>query len=763
MEKKRLWDRINKYNLRIILFPVVSMVLVVGILIHNLFVLQIVDPEGYKTRAATQQMSITPIYAKRGNIYDTNGNKMAESAEAWIAILNPQNIKEEQRNLVVTNLAEILEMDPVEVMNKVYQTDSTYVRLKKQITAQQKQEIEEFTRAKTIAEDGILQSYIPGISFESDFKRYYMYGHTASTVLGFTGDGQTGRYGLELQYDDVLSGINGREVSNKNQQGDKMPFEYTTGTYAAQDGYSLNLTIDLTVQQTVDRLLEQAVIDNQVKNRGVCIVMDVNTGAIVALSVKPDFDPNEPSVVVDETTLNTIKQLPDSEQDEAYTEALYTQWQNKAVTDTYEPGSVFKIITASAALESGAFDLESQFYCDANGVEVVKDEDPVRCWKYKQGGHGWQDFTHALMHSCNPAFVKMALGMGSETFFDFFKAYGFTEKTGVDLPGEAVGLYYTDTEMGPMELATGSFGQTFTVTPMQMITAVSAAVNGGNLMLPYVVDSITDSDGNIIEKTEPTVRRQVISEEVSDEVCTMLEQVVSGDGGSGKNAYVEGYRIGGKTGTTQKTETRDELGETSFTISSFLGIAPADDPKYAVLLLLDEPYDANVFASTLAAPVVGEIFKDILPDLNVQPVYTDEELAKQQVATPTLIGKTVEAAEEEAEALGLDVDIQGEDGLVVRQTPSQGTMLSKGSVIVGYTETGPEEDLLAVVPDVYKMSPTAAESALIAAGLNPILAGGAADESAAIVTNQSYLAGEKIPMGTVVTVTCVLNEDLSVQ
>lgn len=757
---KNFWQKIDKFNLRIVLFPAVSIVLVVGILIHNLFMLQVVDPDGYKNRAATQQMNIAPIYAKRGNIYDSKGNKLAESADAWIVILNPSIIADQQKNLIVQNLAQILEMDPVEIMNKVYDSEKTYIRLKRQITAQQKQQIEEFTRRKTKEEDGYSQDSISGITFEADFKRYYMYGSTASLVLGFTGSDQIGSYGLELQYNDVLSGINGREVSNTNQRGDKMPFEYSTASYPAQDGYSLNLTIDLAVQQAVDKELEEAVIKNQVKNRGVCIVMDVNTGAVIAISVKPDFDPNEPYTVTDTAVLNEIKKLPEAEQNEAYKEAQYKQWQNKAVTDTYEPGSVFKIITTSIALESGSYTLDSQFYCDANGIEVVKDEPPTRCWRYKQGGHGWQDMTHALMHSCNPAFVTMALGMGSETFYKFFKAYGLTERTGIDLPGESEGLYYTDTEMGRMELATGSFGQTFTVTPIQMITAVAAAVNGGNLMQPYVVDSITDTDGNIIQKTEPTVRRQVISTEVSDQICAMMEQVVSGDGGSGKNAYVEGYRIGGKTGTTQKTETRDENGETEFTISSFLGIAPADDPQYAVLLLLDEPYDADVFASTLAAPIVGNIFKAILPDLNVQPIYTEEELARQQVATPSLVGKTIEAAEAEAEVLGLDVDIQGKDGLVTRQTPSQGTMVSRDATIVAYTEDGPEEDLLAVVPDVYKMSPQGAEKAMLAAGLNPVLVGGASDESSAIVTSQSYLAGEKVPIGTVVMVTCVLNEEI---
>ena len=710
-----------------------------GIVLLNLFRLQVIDGDKWQSYALSQQLRSSKISANRGTIYDANGKILAKSASVWSVIVAPAEVKTQtQENAIADGLSKILEIDGAKILKKLQNKESYHEIIKTKIEQPVADEIYAF----------IAENDVPGIHLVEDTKRYYPYGNFAANVLGFTDYDNKGAYGLESYYEKVLGGVPGRVVSLKNAAGTTMPLQYEQ-TYDAQDGNSIVLTIDETVQHFLEKNLETAVVEHKVKNRAVGIVMDPNTGAILAMATKPDFDPNNPREILDPQTKEELEKLNTAENKEAYADALqqaqYESWKNKAISDPYEPGSVFKIVTASAGLESGVVTAETPFYCPGY-IEVAGNV--IDCWNRNKGGHGQINFEQGVMGSCNPTFITVGQWLGVDLFSDYFENFGLTKATGVDLPGEVGSIYHQRKDMGISELSSSAFGQTFKVTPLQMITAASAAVNGGKLMQPYVVKQILDPNGNVVSTTEPVVKRQVISEEISKEVSLMLEKVVSE--GSGKNAYIPGYRVGGKTGTSEKLDQKQN-GEVRSRISSFLGFAPADNPQVVVLVVLDEPDLANAYGSVVAAPVVGSILNDVLPYLGIEPQYTAEELEKIDMSTPYVIDYLIHDAEASIRIAGLKSRVIGNGTTVIRQTPGAGEPTPRDGTVILYTEEETQQDLI-VVPDVIGMAGQEANRTIVNAGLNISISGTGIEGSGNVAVNQTPAAGTQVELGTVVTV-----------
>ena len=713
-----------------------------AVLIVRLFYLQVVQADMWKEKASSQQMYSTSITATRGNIYDRNMKTLARSVTVWTVFISPAEMKEEQRELVASGLSEILDVDYDMVYEKSLKTWRYNETIKRRVDNDTADEVTAF----------IQENDIRGIYLTEESMRYYPYGNLASTVLGFTGSDGSGAYGLEAYYNKALSGTDGVIASVRNAKGTAMPFSEQQ-IYDAEDGQSLVLTIDETVQHYLEKHLENAVQEHEVQNRAVGIVMDVKTGEILAMSTKPDFDPNEPSAIYDTATAEALaEQLEEAGGDEekldAYYEALgeaqLAQWRNKAISDPYEPGSVFKLITASAALETGTVTGSTPFYCPGY-IEVAGNR--IACWK--AGGHGNIDFVGAIKGSCNPAFIMTGQALGAELFMEYLDKFGLYDVTGVDLPGEATSIMHSRETMlneNMASLSSASFGQTFKVTALELMTAVNATVNGGYLMQPYVVSQVLDSDGNVISSTEPVVVRQVISEETSALVASYAEQVVSGEGGSGARAAVPGYRIGGKTGTSQKL---DQEGDE--TILSFYGFAPADDPEIAVLVMLDEPQKNNQYGSVIAAPVVGNILADILPYLGFEPSYTEEELSSADMATPYLINYGLQEAQSTLVQAGLEYRVVGSGTTVVGQTPGAAMPIPGGGTVVLYTEEG--EKTTASVPYVIGKTGNEANRLILNAGFNIKIEGESLEHEGCVAVAQSIEAGENAEIGTVITVT----------
>ncbi|MEG2192852.1 MAG: penicillin-binding transpeptidase domain-containing protein, partial [Oscillospiraceae bacterium] len=539
----------NQIRVRAIIVAAVFVVLGFGTIAVNMFNIQILQYEKYKVEASNIQLRDTEISAKRGTIYDSKMKVLAQSATVWTVFVSPAESVESQHQLIADSLGGILEVDPEKILTKLKKTNSYYEVIKYKIDKPVADQVRTFCDDNGIA----------GVNLVEDFKRYYPYGNFAATVLGFCGTDNQGLAGLESYYNEELTGTKGRVISAENGWGFDMGTEYEV-INQAQDGYGLVTTIDETIQHYLEKRLALAAQEHNVEERAVGIVMDVKTGAVLGMAVKPDFDPNDPYTLTDTELAATIAAITDDAQrSKELSSARQAQWRNKAVNDLYEPGSVFKIVTASSALDSGACTLNSTFNCRGS---VQVENRVMKC--ANSGGHGHETFSQALINSCNPAFIAIGAAMGKDVFYDYFYSYGLSEKTGIDLPGEQNSIHYTDKTFDNVSLASCSFGQSNKITPIQMITAVAAAVNGGQLVSPHVVSQLLGPDGTA-KDIAPPIRRQVISQEVSNTICKILqENVVNGNGGS---AYVAGYRVGAKSGTSQKLDTERE----DDYIASFVG------------------------------------------------------------------------------------------------------------------------------------------------------------------------------------------------
>ena len=731
---KTMWKR---------MFCLMLAVVILGFGTASVRLVELMMVEGgeLSKKAAAQQLSNTTLAAKRGTIYDRNKNILATSATVWTVYLTPKDIEtDEEARLIANGLAEILELD-AEAVYKQTQKNTAYEKVKQRVEEPVAEKVRAFIKENSLGSI---------VGLDEANKRYYPNNNLASTVLGFVGDDNQGLNGVEYQYDKVLEGTPGKVVASKNARGSAMPYSYETMVEAKQ-GNSLVLTIDEYIQHYAEKYLEEAVAANNCTNRGCCVVINVNTGEILAMTTKPDFDPNAPFTLYDKTAQQRVDSLEGDEKKAALAEERQLQWRNKAVADTYEPGSVFKIVTGSAALEENKVNPNSSFYCP--GYIVVAGT-RYKCARHE--GHGSQKLINIFENSCNPGFIEIGQRLGANLFFKYFKAYGFTELTGIDLPGESMGIYYNEDKLGPVELASESFGQTFRITPIQLITAMCTAVNGGYYVKPHVVKQILDEDGNIVENIEPVRKRQVISKATSDLMREMLQSVVSN--GGGKNAYVAGYRVGGKTGTSQKIDQKDENGNVKNVIGSFCGFAPADDPEIACIVILDEPHVPVTFGGTIAAPVAGDIMAEALPYLGIEPQYTEAELAKLSIKTPNLIGKSQSEAQTALQAEQLKCRVVGSGEAVVRQVPAAGQAIPSGGTVVVYLSEDTSQKMV-TVPNLTGMTLAQVNAAAASSGINVSLSGILRDSSGAVSYRQSIAEGQKVESGTIVTVDFRYNDN----
>ncbi len=726
-----------------------------GFVIVSLFRWQIVKGEEMSTKAIDQSLQSTTVSAMRGTIYDATGTKvLAQSASVWTVVLEPNYLNgvevggEELRRTVASGLAKILDMDEETIYEKTGE-HSYFSYLKRRVESDVRDEINAFLKEKGIES---------GVRLIPDYKRYYPYGTVASNVLGFTGSDSQGLNGLEIYYDAELRGTAGRLVAAKNARGTDMPFEYEQYN-GAQDGNNLVLTIDETVQSILEKYLAEGIDKYKVKNGAVAIMMNVNTGAIVGLAVNPNYDPNDPFTIYDESVLAEIETLPEEEREEAETNAMYNQWRNKAVSDTYYPGSVFKMCTGAMGLEEGVITEESTYVCTGKkDVEGVSDG--ISCWK--EQGHGAETFREGLYNSCNPWFIHLGELLGPETFCKYREAFGFTVATEIDLPGEAVNIYHDLEDMGPAELATEAFGQNFNVTPVQMITACSAIANGGYLVKPHVVERIVDNEGNIVKTADTGYRRQVVSEKTSEIITSILQYNASS--GTATGGGVTGYRICGKTGTSEKIAKHNEdRSKPMEYIASYCGYAPAEDPQYALLVYFDEPdSEANGIGNggnAVAGPIFAKIMSEVLPYLGVSAKYTDEEYANLDLVSPSVVGMTLNEAYSQLEDMGLSYSVIGTEdegeAIVTEQIPASGSPVPRGGKVVLYTEGYSEEETLVEVPDFLRMDLANASYVAGVSQLQISVTGAGSDT--ATVTMQDIAPGEMVKQGTVITLSFVDN------
>lgn len=706
--------------------------------IGKLAVLQIAQTDYWQKQAVSQQLSDSIISPKRGSIYDTNKKVLVQSTDVWTVIMSPKDIADDdKRKLIADELSQLLEVDREKLYKQTGKKTSQYEIVKSKIEYPLMMQLTDWIKKNGFA--GVIRVI-------KDYKRYYHNNSMLSPVLGFIGTENHGLYGLEAKYDDVLGGKPGRIVTAKNGWGDEMPTNMRyEKTVDAEDGDSLVLTIDSVIQSYAEKYLEVAVKETGCTNRGAAIVMDVQTGAVLAMATKGDFDPNQPFVVTDPTAQAKIAELAGDEQAAALKDAREKQWINKPISEYYEPGSVFKMFTVSMAMEEGLVTESSTFTCP--GFLTIGGW-KMKCHVYPRN-HGTQTLPVALSNSCNPAFMMIGGKVGSHLFSKYYTGFGFTELTGIDMLSESrvtSALYHTESELNETALAASSIGQTFKVTPIQMITGVCAVANGGKLMQPYVVKQIVDSDGNVKKNINPTVKRQVISESTSKRVGQMMADAVNG--GGSRNAYVAGYRVAGKTGTADKT---DQKGERHNVVASFAGFAPADDPRIAVLVLLDEPQSTIRYGGTISAPVAQKILESSLPYLGVEPKYTAEETAAMSRQTPAVVDKALNVAENTLRNSDLKANVVGSGSTVIRQVPEAGQPIPKGGTVVLYTDEGSMSKTTAV-PDFKGKTLAQANQAAANAGLNITFSGVGLDSKEVKASEQSIAANEKVPLGTVVTV-----------
>ncbi len=723
----------------------------------NLFNISVIKSEYYRSKANNQQLDSFTINANRGSIYDANGKILAQSYTVWDVVINPNDINKYDKDKteeICKRLAEICNVDYNKLMTACKNSELRYYPVKNKVDKEVKDAITQFKI------DNKLARYSVYLIENTD--RKYPNDTLASSVIGFTNYEGEGVYGVEASYNEYLKGVDGKIVTARDANGSAMPYEYET-RYKAQDGNSVYLTIDEVLQYSLEKNLELALTQQNAQNRACGIIMNVNTGAILAMATAPSFDLNNPGTLSDyfQARLDEYKETlaQDTEHSDEEKEKLLAdksqelsamQWNNKAISEPYIPGSVFKVITASSALEEQLLTPDT-VVATCVGAAVVSGV-TIRCWS--AAGHGTLNLQNALIKSCNPSFIAIGKLLGAQNFTNYFEAFGLTEKTGIDLPQEAGSLYVTYDRMGPVELASSAFGQTNKITALQMITSYAAAINGGYLVTPHVVDKIVDPTGNVIKTNNTEVKRQVISEETSKTMRMMLENVVKNNGGG--NAYIQGYRIGGKSGTSEKL---DEYPSGAMRyVGSMCCFTPADNPEIIMLVMVDEPYNGKIYGSAVAAPVISAVFSECLEYMGIYPQYTAEELAAQDTTVPYLLGMDGLAAITSLNTYGLKYEIVGDEhGKVVNTVPGASLTIPKGGTVVVYMDESPMKT--ALVPNVVGMTVQQANYALTSVGLNISLSGGAIENEKAKAVSQSVEAGTVANKGTVVRVEFALNDE----
>ncbi len=690
---------------------------------------QVIRGAELKKAATQQQTRDNIITSKRGTIYDRNNKELAVSASVEMVTVSPNEIKKAgAQELVASQLAQILSLEYEDVYKKITK-NSAYEIIKRKVEKEQTDQIR-----KLKADDATKKAFA-GVGLEEDTKRYYPYGNFASHVLGFTGTDNQGLYGIEKAYDEELSGVAGRVISVKNAVGVDMPYKYEQ-KYDSQDGLNVVLTIDETIQHFAEKHLAQAYEENKPDKGAFAIVISPKTGEILAMATKPDFDLNKPFEITIPDVLESISALPQDEQSAAKNVALQSLWKNKAVTDTYEPGSVFKILTYAMALEEGVVSVNDTFNCPGYAmVGGVR----INCWKTV--GHGHETLSQGLQNSCNPVLMELGRRLGVDTFRRYFQSFGMDARTGFDIVGESSGVFFKEGAMHEVELATSTFGQSFQVTPLQLSAAISAVVNGGDLIRPHIVKALTDSDGNVVKSFEPELVRKILSEETSKIMRGFIENVVTD--GTGRGAKIEGYRIGGKTGTSEK----QPRGNQKY-VASFLGVAPADDPELLCIVAIDEPTGDLYQGSQIAAPVVRNILEDTLRYLGYEKKLEGDDLKAMQSNVPEIRGLALAEAKKQLAASGFAVEVIGDGENAMQQLPKPGASLAKGSTVIIYTHES--EISKVMVPDVTGMNVADARAAIKGAGLNIEVIGASDEASKSPASKQDPPAGSEVnPASTV--------------
>ena len=704
------------------IFFVVSIIFI--LLIFRLGWIQIVQGEHYKELANIQQTRDIPIPAKRGTIYDRNGKELAISASTNTVWAKPTEITDSKEAGEI--LADILNLETEELIEKLSNTKYGLVRVARWVDDDIANEI----RSKKIK----------GVWIAEDNKRYYPYGNFASYILGHTTDDNRGMAGVELEYEKYLSGLPGRWIKNTDAKGRQLPFSIER-YHPPEDGLSLVLTIDEVIQHFAEKAAEKALEINNATRISV-IVMDIKNGDVLAMAAKPDYDPNTPRVPLDEGLRNELEKMDD----EKKLETWFSMWRNPIINDTYEPGSTFKLITTAAAIEEGIANAESGFY-SSGSIKVAGQT--LRCWRW-YNPHGHQSLSEAVQNSCNPVFVELAQKMGVKTFYDYIDGFGFSTTTGIDLPGERTSIMYSLENVGPVELATISFGQSISVTPLQLITAISAIANDGKLMKPRIVKELVDAEGNVIHRFDETMIRQVISKHTSEEMRKIMEATVSE--GSGKTAYIPGYSVGGKTGTAQKVVGKGYSSD--LYVASFVGVAPIDDPRLAVLAIVDEPRGISHYGSVVATPIAKEVLEESLRYLDIKPKYTEEEaevLVKEDVIVPEVRNMSVREVSqiliENKLDYVTDMEFNGDgDAIVIDMFPKPNAKVPEKSIIMLYTRANGDMSEKVIVPDLKGKTIREVNTILNAKGLKLKITGSGLSYS------QMPEAGTEVDVGTIVGV-----------
>ncbi len=751
-----------------------------------LFNIQILSYEEYQEKVINQITKETEVTSERGEIYDANMNLLAANKTVWLIFISPQDIIDAMASdfsmyalatedgshnigaigylgalheasglyiytdadgvsssytmdkLIAKGLSEILDVEYTKIMDLTKKKNRYYEVVKKNVDKEEADLVREFIDKYGLEEQ---------IYLSASTKRYYPGGTLACHVVGFVNSDGDGVYGLESYYNDVLKGSSGSYITATDGKGNDLPDSYES-YLSDQDGYNIITTIDSYIQYELENVLEETMTVNAAANRVAGIVMDVNTGGILAMATVGGYDLNQPYELTEyyQAALDASGYSPDSEEyKKEFYDQLYTMWNNKAVTELYEPGSTFKIITTAMSLELGVGKLSDHFTCNGR-IKVEGYSDPIKC--HKLSGHGDLDFKTALQQSCNPAFVTIGMRIGRENFYNYFKMFGYGSKSGVDLPGEATTIYHNYKDFSNVSLAVYSFGQTFKVTPVQHLSAIAAVANGGYLVTPHLLDEVIDDDGNVIDSYDVSSKRQILSEATCKTLAMILEDGVSGNGGA-KNAYVAGYAVAAKTGTSQKRDEADE----SLRVGSCVAYAPADDPQIAVLILVDEPSAGSSYGSVVAAPYVSKLLSYVLPYLGFEPQYTEDEAASVESAVSDYKGLTLTTAVSLLDKNGYDYTIVGDGASVTGQWPASGTIVSELSKKIVIYTNGEEPEATVKVPDVVGKSAEAANRLVINENLNIRIDGAAnyTSGSGATVISQYPVAGTVVPEGTVIT------------
>ena len=705
------------------------------VLFFKLYSLQITRHEELQAKAVSQQTRSSVVTANRGTIYDASGNILAISSTAETIFLSPKEMNDAlndtenpaawTKEMVASTLAKILDISEEGILKKMTRTDSMYEVLKYRVDEDIADQVRKF----------INDNKVKGVYLSTDAKRYYPYGDLAAQVIGFVGTDYTGLFGLEAEYDKELQGKSGLVVTAKANQQNDLLYEYSQ-YFDPENGDELQVTLEATVQYYLEKGMSDMCDAYSPANGATGIIMDVRNGGILAMASFPNYDLNDFSTVTDKTLQERMErgelELGDAQQ---------LQWRNKALNDTYEPGSTFKILTLSAALEEGLIDMNTTVNCSGS---VNISGHTIHC--SNKAGHGLQTLEQSVGNSCNPAFISYGLKLGTEKFYQYMRSFGIMSPTGVDLGGEATGVFAADANFTQLDLACYAFGQNFTVTPLALIAAQAACVNGGYLYTPHFAKQITDSDGNVIWQHDDTPVRQVISEETSATVRECLEYVVAS--GTGKNGQVAGYRIGGKTGTADKGQTGD-------VVVSFLCFAPADDPQIMMLITMDTPSRSTgtyVSGGNMVAPTASHIMEEILPYLGIEPSYSAEELMGVDTTVPNVIGMTVQEAKDRMKERGFSCKIEGDGEEITDQTPVGGAIIPGKSTVVLYA--GAEKpDKMCTVPSLVGRTAAEANTAAANAGLLIRFTGTTSSESSTVlVFSQDLESGTEVPAGTVITV-----------